>query len=74
MYGQLARDFIRMFGRNLPLEKDPDPDIDYTPYKVEDFPEAERRDERFRRSAWEGNLEAVSHMVLYTEHDVLLTS
>lgn len=62
LYGQIARDFIRLFGRNLPLEQDPDPDIDYTPYKVEDFPEEERQGERFRRSVWGSELESVSKM------------
>lgn len=39
---QIAREFIDAFGRNLPLEKDPEPNIDYTPHPIEHFPQAER--------------------------------
>lgn len=48
--------FLECFGRNLPLAKDPDPNINYEPYKVEDFPKEEQDAELLRREAFDEKL------------------
>ncbi|KAE9402532.1 hypothetical protein BT96DRAFT_918201 [Gymnopus androsaceus JB14] len=47
---------IANFGRNLALKQDPDPEINYEPYSVNDYPENEQSDEQARRIAFDREL------------------
>ncbi|KAE9393385.1 hypothetical protein BT96DRAFT_999497 [Gymnopus androsaceus JB14] len=55
-YQSIAKQFIKRFGRNLPLKQDPNPAINYEPYLVNDFPEDEQAGEQARRNAFDGKL------------------
>ena len=52
--------FLQCFSRNLLLSKEPDENINYSPYKVEEFPEEERETESACRSAYDTKLERIS--------------